>query len=333
MILWFEFAICSLIIVHSGARLSKYGDILAEKTGLGGSLIGVFLVASVTSLPEMVTGISSVTFANAPDIAVGDVLGSCVFNLFILAALLDGLHQPLPISTSAHHGHILSASFGIVLLSITAFFILFPQYNVAVGWVGASSLAILAIYLVGLKIIISYEKRLTARFLKEVEKELHYHDVTLRKAIRGYALNAALVVGAAAFLPEIGARIAAATGLGQTFVGNILLAMTSSLPEVVVSIAAVRIGAVDLAIGNLFGSNLFNIFILVIDDLLFARGPLLSFIDPSHIISAGSAIAMTAVSIVGLTYQADHKRLPWGWDSIAMMVIFISNVGLLFLRI
>jgi len=85
MFIWFAFIICTSLIVYSGTKLAKYGDIIAEKTGLGRAWIGLMLMASVTSLPELVTGISSVTFAGVPDIAAGDVLGSCVFIMLILA--------------------------------------------------------------------------------------------------------------------------------------------------------------------------------------------------------------------------------------------------------
>src|SRR3989339_1252377 len=117
MLFWLGFIVCTSLIVYSGTKLAKYGDIIAEKTGLGRTWIGVVLMASVTSLPELVTGISSVTYAGVPDIAVGDVLGSCVFNVLILA-LLDAIYRPVPISTKAHHGHVLSAGFGILLLGI-----------------------------------------------------------------------------------------------------------------------------------------------------------------------------------------------------------------------
>jgi len=66
MKLWIEFIICTAVIVYSGTKLTKYGDIIAEKTGLGRAWIGLILMASVTSLPELVTGISSVTFAECP---------------------------------------------------------------------------------------------------------------------------------------------------------------------------------------------------------------------------------------------------------------------------
>lgn len=97
MFLWIKFLICTSLIVYSGTKLSKYGDIIAEKTGIGGTLIGVALMASVTSLPELVTGISSVTYADVPDIAAGDVLGSCVFNMLILA-FLDAIYRPMQLT-------------------------------------------------------------------------------------------------------------------------------------------------------------------------------------------------------------------------------------------
>src|SRR3972149_3233117 len=97
MLLWLGFIACTSVIVYSGTRLSKYGDIIAEKTGLGRTWAGVVLMPSVTSLPELVTGISSVTCADVPDIAVGDILGACVLNMLTLS-LLDVIYRPMPIA-------------------------------------------------------------------------------------------------------------------------------------------------------------------------------------------------------------------------------------------
>jgi len=90
-------------------------------------------------------------------------------------------------------------------------------------------------------------------------------------------------------------------------------------------------GAIDLSIGNLFGSNIFNIFILAVDDIFFLKGPLLSYASPDHIISALSAIAMTAIAIIGLTYRAERKRLFMAWDSVGIMLCYILNLMLLYM--
>lgn len=208
MLLWLGFFICTSLIVYSGTKLSKYGDIIAEKTGLGRTWIGVVLMASVTSLPELVTG---------------------------------------------------------------------------------------------------------------------------KTVVVNYGINAMIVIIAAIFLPKIGEGIAETTGLGQTFVGTILIAISTTLPELTVSISAVKMGAIDLAIGTLFGSNIFNIFILAVDDMLFVKGPILSFVNTNHIISALSAILMTAIAIIGLTYRAEKKTLLLAWDSIGILLVYVINLMLLYM--
>jgi cation:H+ antiporter len=329
MILWLSFVACTAAIVYSGTKLAKYGDIIAEKTGLGRTWIGVVLMASVTSLPELATGVSSVTYAGVPDIAVGDIMGSCVFNMLILACL-DALCRPVPMCARAHQGHIVSAGFGMLLLSVVSMSLAFGKYFPQLGWIGFYSLFFLTLYFVAMRIVYSYEKRRIAGFMKEMAIEMKYGGVPVKTAVTNYVVNALVVIISAVFLPKIGAGIAESTGLGQTFVGNVLIAISTSLPEVTVSIAAVRMDAIDLAIGNLFGSNLFNIFILFIDDLFYVRGPLLSFVNESHLISAMSAIGMTAVAVIGLTYRAERKPLFLAWDSFSILLLYLVNLMLLY---
>jgi len=326
---WIGFIVCTSVIVYSGTKLSRYGDVIAEKTGLGKVWIGMALMASVTSLPELVTGISSVTFAGVPDIAVGDVLGSCVFNMLIIA-ILDAVYRIMPISAKAHQGNILSAGFGIILLSMVAASLFLGKYISSMGWIGPYSLFFIIIYFVAVRLVYSYEKRQISALIKEKAIELRYKDIPVKTAVVNYSINAAVVIIAATFLPKIGVGIAETTGLGQTFVGNIFIALSTSLPEVVVSMTAIKIDAIDLAIGNLFGSNIFNIFILAIDDIFFIKGPILSFANPNHIISALSAITMTTIAIIGLTYRASKKRLLLSWDSIGIIIIYILNVMMLY---
>ncbi|NOZ24562.1 MAG: sodium:calcium antiporter [Nitrospirae bacterium] len=333
MLLWIGFVLCTSLIVYSGSKLSKYGDIIAEKTGLSRTWIGLILIASVTSLPELVTGISSVTYTDAPDIAVGDILGSCVFNMLILA-ILDAVYRPMPISAKAHEGHILSAGFGLLLIAMVTMSLFLGASLDPIGWIGPYTLLIIVIYFTAMRSVFYYEKRKIAAFMKETaERVPRYEDITTRIAIIHYTINAAAVIVAAVFLPEIGKGIAETTGLGQTFVGNIFIALSTSLPEVVVSMAAVRIDAVDMAIGNLFGSNIFNIFILAIDDIFLTKGPILTYADTGHMISALSAITMTTIAIIGLTYRSTRKPLFIAWDSLGILLVYIINLMLLYASI
>lgn len=333
-LLWLAFLACTLAILYAGVKLSKYGDIIAEKSGLGRLWIGVILLAFVTSLPELVTGLSSVIIFKTPDIAAGDVFGSCVFNILILA-LLDILDRSSPISSRVQQGHTLSAGFGILLLAVVAVSIFLSHFQAgafdALIWIGLYTPLIIFLYFIAMRLIFSYEKRSIAAFVKEKVEELKYEKISKKSVYVNFSINALIVVTAAIFLPEIGKSIAEITGLGQTFVGNALIAISTSLPEVVVSITALKIGAGDMAIGNLFGSNLFNIVILAIDDVFFMKGPLLSFIELSHMVPVLSAIIMMTIAVIGLTYRASRKRLFLAWDAMGIVAVYILNLIVLYI--
>lgn len=147
-----------------------------------------------------------------------------------------------------------------------------------------------------------------------------------------YAVNAAFILAAATYLPYAGEEIARSTGLGQSFVGNIVIAASTSLPEIVVSLSALKMGAVDMAFGNLFGSNLFDVAILAVDDVFYTTGVLTSHVSPSHEIAAVAAMTMTAVAVVGLTYRVSRKTLFLAWDSWGIVAVYVLATLALYLR-
>jgi cation:H+ antiporter len=327
--LWLQFAAVTAVIVFAGYHLSTYGDVIAEKTGMGRTWFGVILMASVTSLPELITGASSVLLFDLPNIAIGDVLGSCMFNMLIIA-LLDVLSGPTPITARAHQGQVLAAGFGVLMLGIAGISISGGQRIPAVGWVGSYSLAFLITYAIAMRMVFLFEKRRIAELISERVEAARYEKVTLKKAVIHYAVNAMLVIAAATYLPHLADQIAETTGLGRTFVGSIFVALSTSLPELVVSVAAVRIDATDLMFGNLLGSNLFNMAILALDDLLYIKGPILGDAAPAHLVTANAAMAMTAVAVIGLTYRVSKKRLLFAWDSWALLVVYMAAVTVVY---
>lgn len=329
-IVWLEFGACALLIALAGWRLSLYGDVIAEKTGLSGTWIGVVLLASVTSLPELATGLSAVTAAGAPNIAVGDVLGSCVFNLAILV-VLDFVHRGESIYTKAGQGHILSAGFGVLLLGFIGFSLLLAQKmdGPSLAHVGIYSPAIVVLYLLSMRVVFSYEKRQMAAYAEEAAER--YPHLTLSQAIARYALAALMVVGAGTWLPFIGKDIAALYNWHASFVGTLFIAAATSLPELAVTLSAMRLGALDMAIANLLGSNLFNLLILAIDNAFYLNGPLLSHVSATHAVSVMSALAMTGAVIVGLLYRPPGRLFRTvGWISILLLLVYMLNAYVLF---
>ena len=328
--LWIQFLICSSVIVVCGVNLSRYGDVIAEKSGLGRAWIGLVLMSGVTSLPELMTGISSVAFADAPDIAVGDVMGSCVFNLSLIA-LMDMLHGPRPIFSRAEHSHNLSAGFGVLLIGIATLSISAASGMPAFGRISLSTPIIIGLYALAMRSVFLFQKRQIAEHLGSIAPDLQYGHISVKEATVKYSVNALVIVGAATWLPFIGDRLAEATGLGRSFVGSILIAMATSLPELVVSISALRIGATDMAIANLLGSNLFNMVILSIDDLAYRGGPLFSAVSQNHAITGTIAVIMTGIVIVSLMYRLEKKTaLRMGWDALALMLAYLVNIALLY---
>ena len=330
MAVWLQFIACAGIILVAGTYLSKYGDIIAEKTGLGRTWIGVVLMASVTSLPELVTGISSVALFALPDIAVGNILGACMLNLLMIP-VLDFIGGSAPISSRVHQGHILTAGFAILMLAVVSVSALLGTSLPSIGWIGVNSFIFIAIYLLAMRMVFFYEKRRIAEFVKEMAEEVQYRHISKSKAYTMFGLNALVIIGAAIYLPHLGEEIAASTGLGETFVGSVFIALSTTLPELVVSVSALTIGAADMAVGNLFGSNVFNIFVLAIDDLFYTSGPLLARVSGNHLVSALCAIAALSIVIIGLTYRADKKPTFFAWDSLAILALYIFNLSVLYM--
>ncbi len=328
--IWIQFLVCLALIAYAGIKLAHYGDAIADKTGLGGTWIGLILLASVTSLPELVTGVSSVTIAGVPEIAVGDVLGSCVFNLLIIV-VLDFLYRGASLYSTASQGHILSAGFGVMLIGLTGFTILLSSsgFIPAIGHVGVSSVVIVGLYAVAMSTVFRYEQNQVQAFL-DAESD-RYPGVTLGQLAWRYTLAALVVVTAGTWLPFVGRDLAELMGWYESFVGTLLVAFVTSVPELVVTIAALRLGALDMAIANLLGSNLFNILILTVDDALYTAGPLLAQVSPSHAVSALSAIMMTGVAIVALLYRSQKRVLKTvGWASIFLVTVYLVNAYILY---
>ena len=327
--IWMQFLATALVIVFAGVRLARYGDVLGEKTGLGRSWAGVVLLAATTSLPELFTGFGATALAALPNIAVGDVLGSCMFNLLILS-FMDAI-QPEPLSTRAHQGHALSIGFGLVLIGIAGFGLLGSARLPALGWVGLYSPVLIALYFVAMRVIFTHERHRRVQEIQEVAQELQYGEITVRSAVLQYAGAAAIVVGAALWLPQLGAELARQTGLGQAFVGSLFIAVATSLPEIVVSLTAVRLGAIDLGIGNVLGSIMFNLLILGLDDVFYRQGPLLAGADASHGVTILAVVTMNALFLIGLTYRVMTKRFAVTWDTGAMVAVYVTAVGLVYL--
>lgn len=324
--IWLAFFIVALVIVWSGSNLSRLGDQIAEVTGLGRSWIGLILLATATSLPELFTGISSV-LQDLPDIAVGNVLGACLVNFLVLGIILivDRGRSGL---SPAQSSHLVASSLGILALSLAGSGLVVATAWPALGWIGIPTILIFIIYFISMRLLYKLDQAEAQKTSEELGPSVA-EPQNPRPLYRSFGLNALAVIIAASFLPTIAEQIAANTGLAQAWVGNIFVALVTTLPEMVVSVTALRLGAIDMAIGNLLGSNLFNLMLLGIDDLIYSSGFIMEAANSVLAITALGTIAMAAVLIFGIVWRASGYRLRFPWDALAMVALYAGTVTLL----
>ena len=325
--IWLQFLISAALIVFAATQLAKFGDVIAIRTGLGGMFVGIVLLAGATSLPEVLTTISSLS-QGVPNLAAGNLFGSNMFNMFLLA-ILDLLHRKDRILRKAALKHALTGSLTVFLIGLVVFFIL-ADIKIQIGWVGADSIVIMLTYVVAMRLIQANQAQHTSH--PAATAEIPEGTPSLRKGLFGFGLAALGLVFVTPWMVRSSAGIAEITGLGTTFVGTTLVAIVTSLPEMVTTIAAVKIGADDMAIGNLFGSNLFNMFAIGLTDLFYLQGRFLGVIDPAFLLVGMLGLLMTGMGLIGNLARLERRVLFIELDALALMVTYFAGLWLLYSR-
>lgn len=322
--IWVEFIVLAIVIVVAANFLAKCGDVIAVRTGLGGMFIGVLLLAGATSLPEVLTSISAVN-QGTPNIAAGNLLGSNAFNMLLLA-VLDLVNRSERVLRKSARRHALSGSLAILMITLSLFFLL-ADIQVKVLWVGLDSLIIVIAYIIAVRLI-SREGQTEPVGTKDIPTGTPRMWV----GIVGFLVAAGVLIVITPMLVRNSSEIAEVTGLGTTFVGTTLVAMVTSLPEMVTTITAMRIGASDMAIGNLYGSNMFNMFALGFTDFIYTGGRFLEVIDPAFALVGMLGLLMTSVALVG--NLAHFERRIWfiEVDALAIFVLYFAGMLLLYQR-
>jgi len=317
--------LAGVALIVAATALTKAADVISDRTKIGRVWIGAVLLAGATSLPELATDVSAVRM-NAADLAAGDLFGSSMANMLILA-VIDLLPPRRRVLRGAGFENLLAASLAIVLTAVAAVFVLTRPQHQVLG-LAPESFVLLGVYFFGMRAIYRHGAR-AHEHSKAVKAPAA--TMTLRRAILKFSAAAAVILTSAPFFAGAAKTIAEVSGLGSTFVGTFLLGVSTSLPELVASLTAVRLGAFDLAVGNLFGSNAFNMVIFVAMDLA-APGPIFASLDGSHALSALSAVVLMALGIGAIVYRAERRFALLEPDSLLMVVVYGLGIWLLYGR-
>lgn len=313
---WIQFIAAGAVIVISGTLLTTHADRLSDKLGISNAIVGLFLLSLVTSLPELGTTVSVVASVGKPDLAAGNIFGSNAFNILIVA-IMDLSVGSASIYALSHVSHKKSALLAMLMTAVAILAIRFGGAELFGGRIGTETLLLLALYVGGIYSIFKGEKESGHPHAdKKTEKESVTREVTV------IAVSAVFVVLAGYWLASISDEIARVTGWGETFVGGIFLAVTTSLPELVISLTAIRLKAYDMAVANIFGSCFFNILMFSIADPFYGA-PLLQNVSNIRL----AVVSFVMIGVAGTAFACGRRGYGGNFSFVKWVIIALYLLG------
>lgn len=328
------FAIATTVVIFAGTALARNADRLADKTGLGEALVGAVLLGGVTSIAGIVTSVVA-AYNNYPQLAISNAIGGIAVQTVFLS-IADITYRKVNLEhASASLPNLMQ---GVLLISLLTIVILgISSPNITFLNVHPLSFVIVLVYLGGLRVI-SHAKekplwgpKLTISTVEDKPNVDNVNKTKLSSLIVKFTLLSILVGGTGYAIGISGIAIAANTELSESFVGTLFTAVATSFPELIVSIAAVRQGALTLAVGNIIGGNSFDVLFVAFSDIAYQEGSILHNISNDQSFIIALTMLMTSVLILGLLIRQRKGIANIGWESALIIVLYVlGNVALYF---
>ena len=320
----------------AGTRLSRYVDGIARETGLGKAFTGMLLLGGITSLPEVAAVSTSAALGNAP-LAINNLIGTASVNLLLLAVADIVYGRGALTAVAATPATLMQGVLSMFLMTVVA--LLATVGDVAIFGVGAGTTLLLLGCVAALWIASAFEQRHVWEVVRRKDERDEpgpgdpgagrLHDWPLRKLVAATAAAALVILLAGYFLSTSADTIAGRTGLQADMVGFLLVGFATSLPEISAMTSAIRMGAYDMAVGDIFGTNLFNIAIIFLADAVYAGAPVLALSGRFEAMGAMIAILVTGAFVIGLLDRRRRAVLRMGYDSLTALLLFAGGVTLL----
>lgn len=311
-------ALVACVVLFS-ARLSHYVDLLDRKTTLASAFIGGVMLAAVTSLPELITSITSVAFVGKPSLVIGNVLGSDLFNVFVLGVVFllyfRGVRQAR-ISTSHN-----TTALGVIIVYALLLASLWSGTSLFFYGVSGLSIIILALYIWSVRKMSGDEDTAGAQDTS---------PLTLKQVVMRFAGYSVLLVVASIGITYASDYLAETVGLGTTMAGALLLGIATSLPEMISCFVLARIGNFNAVVGNIMGSNLFNFMIFMIADLVYWNKELYVYDSQAGFLITLGLVANAAVLVLVqlMTRQKRRRAVPVAMLSAVPVLSYVLFVVL-----
>ena len=318
------------VIAVAGVKLTGLVDTLADRTGIGEAVAGGVLLGLATSLSGTLVSITAALDGRA-SLAFANGIGGIAAQTAFLA-IGDLVYRRANLEhAAAELAALFQASLLVLMLSVPL--VAFSGPETALWGIHPASLVLVVVYLLGTRLTSRIRERpmwrpvhtgLTRSDRAEAESDDAPSTLRLVLAFAGLAL----VLGVAGvLLARAGGRIADATGLSETAVGALMTAVATSLPELVTSLAAIRRGALQLAVGGIIGGNTFDVLFVVLSDVAYREGSIYHAISPGDLFWLAVGLAMTAVLLIGMIVRQRAGPARIGVESVLLLVIYLGAVA------
>ncbi len=328
------FLFTAAVIAVAGTKLTRTADQLADLTGLGEALFGALFLGAVTSLSGIMTSVVA-AFNDHPELAVSNAIGGIAAQTVFLS-IADITYSRGNLEHAA--ASFANLMYGVLLIGLLSVVLVgFSGPDLTVFHVHPLSILIVLGYLAGSALISSarekpmWQPRMTFETVKDIPDQSNIRELSLSRVVLKFAVLALIVVVAGYAVAKSGIVIAVETGLSESLVGTLFTAVATSLPELIVSIAAVRRNALTLAVGNIIGGNTFDVLFVAFSDMAYSRGSIFHAITQKQVFIAGLTMLMVSALILGLLHREQKGIGKIGWESFLIILLYIfGNAFLLF---
>tara|TARA_R110001606_G_scaffold8833_1_gene38771 strand:- start:9682 stop:10704 length:1023 start_codon:yes stop_codon:yes gene_type:complete len=324
------FAACVMVIAMAGVKITGIVDQLADRTQAGEALAGAVLLGATTSLSGSVLSVTAAWRGNA-DLALSNALGGIAVQTAFLA-IADLVYRRANLEhAAASAANLMQGALLVTLLSI----ILLGAYAppVTVFGIHPATFVLLAVYGYGLRLIQQvrdtplWHPSLTRETREDVPEQAAGPMTTA--ALWGWFVGLALLLGVSGWaLEHAASSLARQTGLQQTTVGLLLTATSTSLPELVTSVAAVRRGALTLAVGGIIGGNAFDTLFTAASDIAYRQGSIYQAMDATLLLWVALSLVMTGALLMGLVRREERGPAGIGFESVAVLMLYATGLAL-----
>lgn len=323
------FLVGAAIIAWVGFKLASIADRLADRTGFGEALTGTIFLGLTTSLPGLTASITA-ALEGRPALAISNAIGGIAVQTAFIAAGDIAYRKANLEHAAASFTNMIQAIMLLICLALVMLGLTSPDESIA--HVHPITPLLIVAAAGGYWLIIRskedpmWKPEVTAETVEDVPEE-EYTRQNLGKLLGEFVVAAVIVIIAGAFVAHTAGNLTEQIGISETVAGGFFSAVATSLPELITTVAAVRRGALTLAVSDIVGGNFFDVIFVVAADIAFLQGSLYHAegVGPRELFLVALAILMNTTLMLGLLYRQRAGPANIGFESILIVVQYVAG--------